>query len=290
MRVRKAALGRFGLDVIRAGDPTYDLRAVLVPVYLYHRYEVAAAAKSIGGYDFRYSLRGDGGQVGAIVPAARQRAALDALLATLDPAALDLPDDTLDLLNTPLDSFGAGGAGAEYFPGTTGAMFDLMTAADTAASQTLGALLHPARVARLIETERRDPAALSFEDVLGGVEGVVFAAPATPRQAGILRREQVRYASMLIDLASDAGATPETVARTDAYLGALSQRIAAKARRASDADKATGTDITRKIAAHLSRAAMPAVPVAPGVDVPPGSPIGSDRGEACWHCDTGLLR
>ena len=212
------------------------------------------------------------------------------MLATLDPAVLDLSDETLNLLNTPLDSFGAGASGAEYFPGTTGAMFDLMAAADTAASQTLGALLHPARVARLIETQRRDTAALAFEDVLGGVEGVVFASPATPRQAGILRREQVRYASMLIDLASDASATPETVARTDAYLGALVERIAAKARRASAVDMAIRADITRKIAAHLSRAAVPAMPVAPGVEVPPGSPIGSDMGEDCWHCDTELLR
>ena len=249
-----------------------------------------AAAKSIGGYDFRYSLRGDGGQAGAPVSATRQREALDALLATLDPAALDLPDDTLNLLNTPLDSFGAGASGAEYFPGTTGAMFDLMAAADTAVSQTLGALLHPARVARLIETERRDTEALTFEDVMGGVERVVFAASATPRQAGILRREQVRYVSTLIDLASDASATPETVARTDAYLGALVERIAAKARRVSAVDMATGADITRKVTAHLSRAAMPAAPVAPGVDVPPGSPIGSDMGEDCWHCDTQLLR
>ncbi|WP_340692135.1 hypothetical protein, partial [Hyphomonas sp.] len=207
-----------------------------------------------------------------------------------DPAALDLPDDTLNLLNTPLDSFGVGGAGAEYFPGTTGAMFDLMAAADAAVSQTLGALLQPARVARLIETQRRDTEALAFEDVLGGVERVVFASPATSRQAGILRREQVRYASMLIDLASDASATPETIARTDAYLAQLSQRIAKQGRRANTVDMATRADITRKITAHLSRAAMPAAPVAPGVDVPPGSPIGSDLGEACWHCDTGLLR
>ncbi|KCZ89479.1 zinc-dependent metalloprotease [Hyphomonas johnsonii] len=290
MRVRKIALERFGLDVIQAGEPTYDLRAVLVPVYLYHRYEVAAAAKSIGGYDFRYSLRGDGGQAGAPVPATRQKAALDALLTTLDPAALDLPDDTLNLLNAPLDSFGAGASGAEYFPGTTGAMFDLVAAADAAVSQTLGALLHPARVARLIETQRRDTEALAFEDVLGGIERVVFAAPATPRQAGILRREQVRYASMLIDLASDASATPETIARTDSYLGALNQRIAAKGRGANTVDVATRADITRKIAAHLARAAVPAAPVAPGVDAPPGSPIGSDMGEDCWHCDTGLLR
>ena len=38
------------------------LREVIVPLYLYHRYQVNAAAKSVGGYDFRYAVRGDGGE------------------------------------------------------------------------------------------------------------------------------------------------------------------------------------------------------------------------------------
>ena len=284
MRVRRIALDGFGLGNIQSGEPVSKLREVIVPIYLYHRYQVNAAAKSIGGYDFRYSVRGDGGEIGATVPVAQQRAALDALTATLDPAVLDLPDETLNLLNTPLDAFGGSASGAEYFPGTTGAMFDLMSAADAAASQTLEALLHPARVARLIEARRREAGALSYEDVLADVEAVVFAAPTTPRQGEILRREQVRYASLLIDLAGQEGATPEVAARTNAYLGALGKRIATKS---VDANAATRSDIVRRINAHMAQPAAPASPVARGTDVPPGSPIGSDMGEACWHYDTG---
>lgn len=289
MRVRKVALDRFGLWALQAGEPTHDLRAVIVPVYLYHRYQVNAAAKTVGGFDFRYSVRGDGGEAGVPVPAARQRAAMEALVATLDPAVLDLPDETLDMLTPPLNDWAGDGAGAEHFPGATGPMFDLLAAADTAATQTLSALLHPARVARLIETERRDEKALSYEEMLLNIEKTVFGKAASPRQGDILRREQVRFVSMLIDLASGGRATPETVARTNAYLDGLRQRATAKLRRAEPRDVAARLDVARRIRAHLERPSVPAIPTALGTEVPPGSPIGAGAGEDCWHCDTALL-
>jgi len=289
MRVRKVALERFGLDALQPGEPTSRLRAVIVPVYLYHRYQVNAAAKMIGGYDFHYAETGQANIGGAPVPADQQRGALSALVATLDPAVLDLPDRTLDLLTPPLVSFRGAGAGAEYFPGETGAMFDLLTAADTSASQTLGALLHPQRVARLIETERRDANALSYGDVLREVEEALFKDADTPRQASILRREQVRYVSVLIDLAANTNATPETVIQTNAYLSALARRIVSRSRRADPADVAVRDELSRRITAHLDRPSLPVMPSTPEVDIPPGSPIGAGSAEACWHCDTALL-
>ena len=289
MRVRKVALERFGLGALQSGEPTSRLRAVIVPVYLYHRYQVNAAAKMIGGYDFHYAETGQANIGGAPVPADQQRGALSALVATLDPAVLDLPDRTLDLLTPPLVSFRGAGAGAEYFPGETGAMFDLLTAADTSASQTLGALLHPQRVARLIETERRDANALSYGDVLREVEEALFKDADMPRQASILRREQVRYVSVLIDLAANTNATPETVIQTNAYLSALARRIVSRSRRADPADVAVRDELSRRITAHLDRPSLPVMPSTPEVDIPPGSPIGAGSAEACWHCDTALL-
>ena len=286
MRVRKIALEQFGLNALQAGEPVSDLRAVIVPIYLYHRYQVDAAAKSVGGYDFRYSLKGDGGEAGAPVPPARQRAAMEALVATLDPAALDLPDETLNLLNVPLNDWAGNGAGAEHFPGQSGPVFDLLAAADTATTQTLGALLHPSRISRVIEMERRDEDALSYEELLLNIEKTVFGKAATPRQGDILRREQVRYVSILIDLASGDRASPEMAARTNAYLAALRERATAKLRRADARDVAARTDIARRIRAHLERPSVPAIPAAGGMDVPPGSPIGAGAAEACWHCDT----
>ena len=286
MQVRDVALENFGLNVLQSGEPTSRLRAVIVPIYLYHRYQVNAAAKMIGGYEFHYAETGEADAAGAPVPASQQRAALDALVATLDPAVLDLPNDTLDLLTPPLVSFRGAGAGAEYFPGETGAMFDLLTAADTSASQTLSALFHPQRVARLIETQRRDAGALGYGEVLAKVEATLFVGAETPRQAGILHREQIRYVSTLIELSASSAATPAAVAQTNAYLSSLKDRLSKRQRRMAASDTAVRAELGRRIAAHLDRPSPAALPSSSAVDIPPGSPIGAGSAESCWHCDT----
>jgi hypothetical protein len=302
LRVREIALLRFGLDAIRSGRPTAELSAVIAPIYLYHRYQVDAAAKLIGGYQFDYSAKGDGRHAGAIVDPARQRAALSALLATLNPAALDLPDATLDLLTPEIASFSGAPSLAEAFPREAGPMFDLLAAADAAATKTLAALLHPARGARLVETERRRRDALTYEQLLAGVEAAIFAPPGEARRAEIARRVQTRFVTMLIDIAAGGAATgdsqaasvflgeppapaaaPEVRLRTNAYLRGLERRIAAGPLSGFGAQGAHRESLRAMIAAHLAR---PAPAVAPSVRppvIPPGPPIGG--AEDCWFCE-----
>ena len=55
MKVRAKALEQFGINNIRPGMPMAMLEDVLVPVYLYHRYQVESVVKLIGGVD--YSIR-----------------------------------------------------------------------------------------------------------------------------------------------------------------------------------------------------------------------------------------
>src|ERR1700678_2981808 len=96
--VRAAALQHFGPNAIPVGTPMSQLADVLVPLYLMHRYQTEAAAKEIGGLDYRYALRGDGQEVTAIVSPADQRKALTAVLRTLSPETLTLPEPLLRLL------------------------------------------------------------------------------------------------------------------------------------------------------------------------------------------------
>ena len=96
MAVRAFALERFGPDNLPEGRPQSELNAAIVPIYLYHRFQTAAAAKLIGGVSFTY---GENAGPGQIVPPARQRAALDAVLDTIDPQALDLSDEVLSLIH-----------------------------------------------------------------------------------------------------------------------------------------------------------------------------------------------
>jgi hypothetical protein len=98
MQVRAAALARFGEASIREGAPLATLEDALVPLYLLHRYQVEAASKLIGGVDYTFALRGDGQVTTRPVAPAEQRRALAAVLATLTPQALALPEPLLAMI------------------------------------------------------------------------------------------------------------------------------------------------------------------------------------------------
>lgn len=302
MRVREIALSRFGDNTIKTGRPTSELSAVIVPLYLYHRYQVDAAAKLVGGYDFRYAVKGDGDHAAKPVAAGKQREALASLVATLDPATLDLPDATLDKLNPEIESFLGGSGGAELFESAAAPMFDLLAAADAAGAKTMGAVLHPARLARLIEMERRGGDTLTFAETLDALEARLFWTQAAGRQAEIARRLQARFVSLLIEIASGgaaagetqaasfalnfgsgASASPEVRLRTNAYLKALAAKLVASPIDGFGADRTHREALRDMILAHLSRPAPAIAPVQKAPKVPPGSPIGA--AEDCWFCD-----
>ena len=97
LRVRRHALERFGLRNLRKGEPLARLADVLVPVYLHHRYQVAAAAKVLGGIDYDHrTLPHDEISEDELatrrVDSANQQRALFALLRCLQPETLTLPN------------------------------------------------------------------------------------------------------------------------------------------------------------------------------------------------------
>ena len=100
LAVRAAALKNFGENAIKPGTPMAELEKTLVPLYLFHRYQTEAAIKEIGGLDYRYNLRGDGQPDPSIVDPAEQKKALDAVLKTLKPETLTLPESLLSDLAT----------------------------------------------------------------------------------------------------------------------------------------------------------------------------------------------
>ena len=63
-----------------------------------HRYQVEAVSKVIGGVNYTYASRGDGQVVNQMVEPAMQKQALSALLTTLDPAFLQVPDHIVKLI------------------------------------------------------------------------------------------------------------------------------------------------------------------------------------------------
>jgi hypothetical protein len=121
LRVRDIALNQFSERNIRVGRPLATLEEALVPIYLLHRYQVEAVGKLIGGQYFTYSLRGDGQSPPTQVPGERQQQAIAALIGTLDPAMLKLPDALVAMIpprppNEPKSR--------ETFSGANGVVFD----------------------------------------------------------------------------------------------------------------------------------------------------------------------
>lgn len=290
MTVRAIALDNFGTRSLKPGQPVSDLNKIIVPIYLYHRYQVAAAAKLVGGLNFTYGLKGDGSRAATPVAAAKQRQALTALMSTLDPAALDLPNAVIGQLTPALGGFGSFSNTGEVMPGRTGPVFDVISAADIAASVTINALLHPDRAARLMAFDRRDSAALGFDELLDILQSKIFSPPASPRQQAISNVIQARFVSSLIELSSNEKAATGVRTAADAKLRTLQARFRPSLLPIDGSNASHHAWLLQRVNAHLNRAAVSVAPSVTALDTPPGSPIG-DEGimETCWHCDGIIL-
>src|SRR6185437_2654366 len=99
MNVRRVALDRFGTGALPQGQSLADLRRAFVPIWLLDRYQIEAAAKTVGGVNFPYALNGEGLTASPAPPAA-QWAAIYVLLDTIAPAELTVPARLEPILST----------------------------------------------------------------------------------------------------------------------------------------------------------------------------------------------
>jgi hypothetical protein len=276
LRVRRTALARFGARNLAAGEPMARLEEVFATVYLHHRFQLAATAKSVGGWLYRHALAGDGQPPARPVDGERQRRALAALLATLEPAALDVPEAALALLvPRPPEA----PASREQFASRTPPAFDALGAAATAADLTVRALLDPSRAARMVDFHRRDLDLPDFAEVLQALVEQVFADPAAlaPREAEIARVVQRVLVERLLDLSSDSDAAPWVRSRADAALSDLLQRLDRTAP-LDGAERAHLAGLAAEIGRHLARPASVREPSRSAPPPPPGDPIGARAG------------
>ncbi len=272
MAVRRVAIDRFGLASLPVGQPLSLLEARLLPLYLWHRYQVQAAAKLVGGADFTYAVKTASGISPspplAIVPADRQRAAVGALLETVTPAFLALPPRVLALIPPP--AFGYDRGTQELFPRREAPFFDPISAATVAADFAVGALLQPARAARLVDFHARDARNPDFDEVVKALVTTVFTGQAT--DAGVPQGPAIRRAiehlaiTRLIALASNDDASFEV--RASARLGLRRARTAL----ASATDSA-GTALREDVDRYLTHPEPPPVRTPPPA-APAGEPIG----------------
>ncbi|PPK87112.1 uncharacterized protein DUF5118 [Neolewinella xylanilytica] len=175
LNLRSVALENFSEKNIPVGMPLSELESVLVPVYLMHRYQVEAVAKMIGGYEYDYGVR-IAGEKPAYPPTDpdRQRAAREALLRTVAPETLVIPKRLASLIPPPAMGYDRN---RELFNTQNGGGLDPMAMAQSAADNSLAFLLHPERLARVVEQRAMYGSVLpSLKEYLDEVQGAISRA------------------------------------------------------------------------------------------------------------------
>ena len=250
--VRRIALAQFGMRNLKAGEPLSKLEEVLLPLYLHHRYQLEAAAKSIGGVDFTYGATSPP----RVVPATRQHEALDAVMATLEPEFLEIPKRIRDLIPPP--SYAHGDANTEVFPRRTDPTFDPIAAAMTSVDITVSALLDPARAARLSQQEEN----LTLREVLNALIGVAS------RSGAVTRATRTLIMTRLAQLANNREADPQARAEALDGLRRLSSALSAVSDVTENAHRRATRDEIERFLARPEAWQPPVIPA-----IPPGPPI-----------------
>ncbi len=218
MDVRRAALSRFGEAAIQKGAPMATLEEALVPLFLHHRYQVEAAASVLGGQHYTYATRGDGRVPTKPATAAEQKRAFDALLTTLKPSELKIPESVLKLIPPRPPGYGPH---RELFPRYTGLTFDALSPAMVAADLTMSYLVEPQRAARLVEQKALDASLPGFDDVVNEIVRATFGPETTsPYEAEVARVIERVVVDRLMDTAANAR-MPQVRAIAQSGLGTI---------------------------------------------------------------------
>jgi hypothetical protein len=266
IEVRRAGLSNFGPQAIRTGEPMSLLEKVLVPLYLHHRYQMKAAMNSVGGAEYYYAVRGDGQTPVSIVPGERQREAIEIIAQTLTPEFLAVPDHILELIPPAAYRYDDG----ETFPRNTGLLFDPLTAADVSADYTVSLLLHPERMARLVDYHARSEEYPGLADVIDVMYETTWKAP-IPAHSFRAKVQEVASRSVL-DEVLDEASSPENPPRVRAVLSFKLHELAEYLE--GMADPSPHQTLALADIRRWENRPEGTIPRPPSKEIPPGSPIG----------------
>jgi len=272
MEIRETALENFGEANLETGRPLAELQDVLVPIYLFHRYQVEATVKLIGGLDYTYKVKGDNQSYPEIVAKATQEKALNEMLATISPEALALPENLLEII--PPRPAGLGYS-RELFSGNTGPALDALGIAETAADLPVSLILNPDRANRLVEYSART-GNLSLEEVLDELIEASWGTESPEGYLGSVHRV-VKHVVLknMFELSADSDANPVTKAIVHDKITDL--RVELSLNMNSDSDSKYGVHLIDQYLEDPEGFEALDAPAPP-----PGSPIGSG---GMYYCE-----
>ena len=173
MKVRAKALSQFGQNNIRKGTPMATLEDVLVPIYLFHRYQIEAVSKVVGGMHYSYAVKGDGQMITRAVTKEEQLSALNAITDCMDPKVLELSENVLKLIPPRPAGYDYN---RELFNRRTGLSFDPLAAAEAAADIPLSFLFNTSRLNRLVEFQVENNG-LGIDEMINLLSSKTWKAP-----------------------------------------------------------------------------------------------------------------
>jgi hypothetical protein len=272
LQVRAYAMGRMSERNIRPGRPMATIEEVLVPIYLIHRFQLIAVGKLVGGAEFNYALRGDGQDISRPVSADRQREAIAALLNTISPAVLRVPDNVLQLIPPRPPGHPKS---RETFPSSTGKIFEQFGATQSAATLTLEVLLEPSRAARLIASNARQATMPGFVELTDDLLRATWFASHRSGIDGEIQRQTnslTLAGLMMLAMNSDADAQVRAIA-LDA-INQLDNWLAPRAASENDSSWRAHYGFARFQIEQMRNDPSSVEQIEP-VTVPPGEPIGT---------------
>lgn len=276
MAVRAAALKRFSRDVIRPDAPMATLEDVLVPIYLYHRYQVSAVSKMIGGLNYSFDVRG-GEQAGPeIVPGDEQRAAITAVLNTLQPSVLALPESLLKQIPPRPPEYPSSD---ENFARRTSPAFDSLAPAEAAAEIISSLLFEPNRDQRMVEYHARDTSFPGFGELVDDVINATWKkTPESGYDGEIQQSVNEVVLDQMIALAADAQVASQTRAIALLKLDELKKWMEGQLQTSSE-----GSQQAELFYAAHEIDAFEKNPAAIHLAHPPAPPAGDPIGDDGWE-------
>jgi hypothetical protein len=266
LAVRNKALAHFSLKNIQNNVPVSKLEDALVPIYNYHRYQLEAATKLIGGMNYSYQVKGDSKQISpTILPKAIQEAALKEVAQCLSPDILTLPESIIGLIppRPPL-YYGVG----ELFPKRTGMSFDALAAAEALTNYELSFIFHPERANRLVQQKAR-AATIGWDDVLSIIMNTVWNAPA---EKGLKRAVQLQTQQMTLTWLLGLSQSEQSNYAVKAICFEQLQQL----KKLAETNSKTSMDKAHYLYAieRINKPKDISLPV--HKEIPPGAPIGCD--------------
>jgi hypothetical protein len=265
MKVREKALSKFGENNIRTGMPMAMIEDVLVPTYLFHRYQLEAVTKQVGGMNYSYALKGDGQMVTRPLSKEEQLSALNAVTDCMDPKFLALPERITKLVPPRPAEYAYT---KELFNRRTGLVFDPLAAAESAADFPLSFLFNPSRLNRMVQYQVENNG-LGIDEMINVLMNKTWKAPRLSGLEGlILQQNEQLLLTYLLGVSLNENISFATGAAIMKAIDDIKNMANAKLSSASPVAKGYLLLTLSRIEHRLE--GKPFVPQ----QMPPGSPIG----------------